>query len=118
LGFFSKNFKTLPNAILDQCLTFFVTNDGDIVVDCYIDLSMGISQNGRAGGHLSVKFEKFWTEYEELRALTRQMGGGEDRWKKFRVKFERYVSENKHFEMYRWWGKGYEIDATGDEVPF
>tara|TARA_Y100001934_G_C12255645_1_gene727381 strand:- start:350 stop:1066 length:717 start_codon:yes stop_codon:yes gene_type:complete len=118
LGFFEKIFKTFPNSTLNQTLTFFVTVDEEIVVDCYIDLSMGISQHGRAGGHLSVKFEKFWAEYEKLRALTLQRRGGRE-WNKFRVNFERYVSENEHFEMYRWWGKGYEIDPIwDDEVPF
>ena len=117
LSFFKKIFNTLPDARSHQQLTFFVTKDGEIIVDCYIDLSMGISQDGSAGGHLSVEYDKFLAEYERLSALASKRGGGGDRWRHFRIEFEHYVKGSENFEMYQWWGNGYHVEEL-DDIPF
>jgi hypothetical protein len=113
-----KFFKEYPTARLDEKFDFFLLEDGNIIVDCGINLSMGLTQNGRAGCRLKCTIDIFLCEYEKLIELTSQQrgeGGNPKVWSDWRIKFEKYVENCEYVEMGMTWGKGYEIITIDDD---
>jgi len=119
---FKKFFNEYPTARLDEAIRFFLSEDDDIVLDCSIDLSMGITQDGRAGCRLRCNIDIFLDEYERLFELTFQRRGeyGNPKvWSDWRIKFEKYVENCEYVEQNSKWGKGFEIITIDeDEIPF
>ena len=119
LSVFKKIFKEYPMARLNQGVDFYMSADNEVIVNMGVDLSMGISQDGRAGCRLVCNIDSFLYEYERLYELTSKRGYPPQTWSEWRIKFEKYVENCEYVEMVMKWGKGYEIiTIDDDEIPF
>lgn len=116
LGFLQRNFQVFPSAQLDKNFKFFLLANNEVIAHHYIDLSMGISQDGTAACYLTVNFDEFFDEYWNLHAITSNRSG--KNWQEFREKFEYYVERNENIRVIRWWGKGYELHPENEDIPF
>ena len=115
---FKKIFKEYPMARLAKKVKFYMSTDNEVIANMSIDLSMGISQDGRAGCCLVCNIDSFLYEYERLYELTSKRGYPSQTWSEWRIKFEKYVENCEYVEIDMKWGKGYEIITTDDEIPF
>ena len=116
---FKKIFKDYPIARLDKEVKFYMSIDNEVIANMHIDLSMGISQDGRAGCHLVCNIDSFLYEYEQLFELISKRGGRWGDWSEWRIRFEKYVANCEYVHMGMRWGKGYEIEKIDDdEIPF